>query len=188
MTDIQIRKLTGDDLLAMSEDEITGMELIDGVLVPMEGEMSPTSWGHGKVEFRFATVFGKYEDDHKDAGEFVTGEVGFYTRGNDFTTRAADIAFIRKDRLPESAEGFSRVAPDLVVEIISPGNSAADMEEKVAEWFAFGVKLIWLVYPKTKRIHVFTSPKEMHIYTAEDTLTGGNVLPDFSCKVSAIFS
>ena len=187
MVETQTKKLTGDDLLAMPQAKTSGMELIDGELVPRGGTMSPTSWRHGKVEFRLAAIFSRYQDAHK-TGEFVTGEVGFYTRGDQFTTRAADIAFIQTERIPEKTEGFLSIAPDLVVEIISPGNSADDIEAKTAEWFDFGVKMVWLIYPRTERVHVFTTPKTMRVYSADETLSVDAVLPGFSVSVAEIFA
>jgi Uma2 family endonuclease len=150
-------------------------------------KMSPTSWQHGKVEFRLAAIFSRYQDEH-ETGEFVTGEVGFYTRGDQFTTRAADIAFIQSDRIPEKTQGFLSIAPDLVVEIIPPGNSADDIEAKTVEWFDFGVKMVWLIYPRTERVHVFTTPKTMRVYSADETLTTEDVLPGFSVSVAEIFT
>ena len=149
--------------------------------------MSPTSWRHGKVEFRLAAIFSRYQAAH-NIGEFVTGEVGFYTRGDQFTTRAADIAFINAERLPEKTEGFLSIPPDLVVEIISPGNSADEIEAKTAEWFDFGVRMVWLVYPRSERIHVFTTPKTMRVYSTDETLNVDSVLPGFSVTVAEVFS
>lgn len=186
MSETTVKKLTGDDVLAMPEEATTGMELIDGELVSIEGKMSPTSWQHGKAEFRLATLLGNYADEH-GVGEFVTGEVGFYTRGDQYSIRAADIAYIRRDRLPDNLDGFLHTPPDMVVEIISPGNSASEMDAKILEWFDFGVTLVWLVYPRTQRLHVYTSPKQMHILSAEDMLEGGEVLPKFKIQVAEIF-
>ena len=79
------------------------------------------------------------------------------------------------------------VAPDLVVKVISPGNTAEEIEVKTQEWFDFGVRMVWLVYPKTKRVHVYTTPVRSILLSADGLLEGGDVLPGFSVKVSAFF-
>jgi Uma2 family endonuclease len=139
MADAQAKiLLTGDDLLKMSEEATEGYELIEGELV----KMVPTGVEHSNVENGTAFQLTLFNKQHK-LGRILTGKIGFYIRGNDRTVRAADVAFISYERLPVDAslEGYSRIAPDLVVEVISPGNTAEEMEEKVREWFDFGVQV-----------------------------------------------
>jgi len=177
-------RLTGDDLLRMGEDATTGYELIEGELV----KMSPAGLDHGDSELNVGFELKLWNRQYK-LGRVAGGEVGFYTRGNSNTVRAADALFISNERLAgiTSTEGFLHVAPDLVVEVISPGNTAEEIEVKTQEWFDFGVRMVWLVYPKTKRVHVYTTPVRSILLSADDLLEGGDVLPGFSVKVSAFF-
>ncbi len=177
-------KLTGDDLLRMGEDATTGYELIEGELV----KMPPTNFDHGVYLATVGMELNLWNRTQK-LGGVAGGEVGFYTRGNPYTVRAADLVYISHKRLKglPSTEGYLDVAPDLVVEIISPGNTAEEIEVKTQEWFDFGVRMVWLVYPKTKRVHVYTTPDRSILLSADDLLEGGDVLPGFSVKVSTFF-
>jgi Uma2 family endonuclease len=116
--------LTGNDLLKMSEEATEGYELIEGELV----KMAPTGLEHGEVELGVGAEIRAWNKRSKRGRVFV-GEIGFYIHGHDRTVRAADVVFIAYERLPKDAslEGYSRIAPDLVVEIISPGNTAEEM-------------------------------------------------------------
>jgi len=57
------------------------------------------------------------------------------------------MGFVSKDRLPSGGIGgsFSETVPDLVVEVVSPGDSASYAQEKAEMWLEAGVRLVWLV-------------------------------------------
>lgn len=184
MVSIETKQLTGDDLLKMPHGAGERYELIEGELVVI----APTGIEHGMTENDVAFPLTLWNRQH-DLGRVMTGEVGFYTRGDDHTVRAADVAYISYAALPREASltGYGRVAPDLVVEIISPGNDADEIEKKTREWLDFGVRMVWNVYPTSQRVHVFTSPDAARILNATDRLDGGNVLPGFNIQVSEFF-
>ena len=177
-------RLTGDDLLRMGEDATTGYELIEGELV----EIPLLGFHQGQHLARIGFELKIWNRQHQ-IGRVAGGKVGFYTRGDLYTVRAADAVYISNERLKggASTEGFLPVPPDLVVEVICPGNTAEEIEVKTQEWFDFGVRMVWLVYPKTKRVHVYTTPDRSTLLNADDTLEGGDVLPGFNVKVSAFF-
>jgi Uma2 family endonuclease len=107
--------------------------------------------------------------------------------------RRPDVSFVRFDRLPDgqAPKGQIRVAPDLVVEVISPGDVAEDVEEKVNEYLGAGVPLICVVYPSTRtvRLHRPRSAPAGPIsnLSGDDVITGENVLPGFTCPVREFF-
>ena len=84
-------------------------------------------------------------------------------------------------------KGFFDGIPDLVVEVISPSESAVSIAQKVEEYLFAGVKLIWLIYPQTKTITTYASHTDIQILTINDTLTGGTLLPNFAAPVNQIF-
>ncbi len=178
------RLLAGDDLLNMSETATGGYELIEGELV----KMSPTGLEHGAVELAVGAELRAWNKQYK-LGRVFVGEVGFYTRGDEHTVRAADAAFISYERLPTDTwlEGYSNISPDLVVEVISPGNSAEEIEEKTREWLDFGVRMVWIVYPKARRVHVYTSPDKPLILDSDAKIDGSDVLPGFHTPISTFF-
>jgi Uma2 family endonuclease len=185
MTEAQAKILmTGDDLLNMPEEATEGYELIEGELV----KMAPTGLEHGNVELGVGAEIRTWNKQSK-RGRVFAGEIGFYIHGHDRTVRAADVAYMSYERLPADAnlEGYSRIAPDLVVEVISPGNTAEEMEVKIREWFDFGVRLAWVIYPRTRRVHVYTTPDKPVILDADATLDGGDVLPGFSVPIAIFF-
>ena len=79
--------------------------------------------------------------------------------------------------------GFYEVVPDLVVEIVSPNDSPQYVAERVAMWHSFGVPLVWAVYPVARTVAAHPLEGPAIIYTEDDTLDGGTVLPEFQCPV-----
>ena len=107
--------------------------------------------------------------------------------------RKPDVSFIRGERFPGGRlpEGHCRIAPDLAVEVISPGDIAYEIDEKVSDYLKAGVRLIWVVYPFLQRVTVFRgTPSSLGAGSelfAGDQITGEDVLPGFSCAVAQFF-
>jgi Uma2 family endonuclease len=107
--------------------------------------------------------------------------------------RKPDASFIRSGRLAgeRSPKGHCPIPPDLAVEVISPGDLAYEVDEKVAEYLAAGVPLVWVVSPPTRRVRVYRSHASPHGSVAEltvgDMIGGDDVLPGFSCPVAKFF-
>ena len=189
-------------------DEAEQIELIDAadeIPVPLEDDATDTSYEliegelvartrtdneHGAVCGRFIRVLGGFSTQTNQKARIVDSSAAFYTRGDDKTARKPDVAFTFYSHLPatvQSVEDYMRVPPDLIVEVISPGNGATEIEEKTQEWFAFGAKLVWLVFPNSKRIHVYPNPNQSYILRAADKIEGRDVLPGFEAPVMAFF-
>src|SRR6185437_12463511 len=118
-------------------------ELIDGELVGI----APTGLGHGDHERRIGQRLGQYVDE-KQLGLLVVGEVLFRLDAEGRLARAADVAFIHRDRMPpeDDEDSVFDGAPDLAVEIVSPGDRASDVERKVDDWLTHGTRLVPNVY------------------------------------------
>jgi Uma2 family endonuclease len=106
--------------------------------------------------------------------------------------RRPDIAFVSSKRWPLDRPKSLRddawdVVPDLAVEVISPTDRAADLLDKVSEYFQAGVRLVWLVYPSQRCIHVFEAWNRIRVVTEADTLDGGEVLPGFRLPLNRLF-
>ena len=103
--------------------------------------------------------------------------------------RIPDIAFTRKERVPASgpAKGHARVRPDLVVEVISPNDVADELEEKIDDFLAAGVPLIWVVSPATRSVQVYRQGGSGTRLGPDDRLDGEDVLPGFRVEVSRLF-
>ncbi len=158
-------------------------ELIDGVVVAT----SPPAPEHGGVA---GTVSGLLFVHVRPLGlGRVLTEAGFIIRRNPDAVRAPDVAFIPAERIPP--EGLPRryweIAPDLVVEVVSPSDTPAEVLGKVREWIEAGVRLVWVVYPVTRTIQVVRSLQDLVALGIGDTLDAGDVVPGFSCPVAEIF-
>lgn len=172
--------LTAEDLEKLPSE--MHCELIDGVLI----EMSPPGNPHGRVVVKVTGVLLRAETSGLG---LVFGEGGFILRRGPDTVRAPDVSFFNAGRvLPSTSRpAFWEVAPDLVVEVVSTWDTAAEIQTKVREWLEFGVRLVWVVYPETRTVHVIRSFQERLTLSEEDTLDGGDVLPGFSFAVAELF-
>ncbi len=100
-----------------------------------------------------------------------------------------DVAFISKDHPQSEGDGFYDHAPDLAVEVISPSEHAADIDLKTQKYLEYGTKLVWVIYPKTQRIVVYSSGMQSgSTVDINGTLDGGDVLPGFTLPVRDIFA
>ena len=79
------------------------------------------------------------------------------------------------------------LTPDLVVEVLSEGNTPREMDQKLHEYFAAGARLAWYVLPNLQEVHVYTAPDRREVITSEHTLHGGEVLPGFILPVHRLF-
>jgi Uma2 family endonuclease len=183
--DMQVaeRLMTADELMNLDISDHIKVELVQGVLVTMP----PANTPHSMISSYLIILIGSFDLQHRLGGR-VTGEQGGYqfTRNPD-TVRAPDVGYISKERIAlQQSNTYFPGAPDLAVEVVS-GESASDLQDKVDEYFAYGARLVWTVFPKSKSIHVH-SPTHIDILKGDDLLKGGDVLPNFSHPVSDIFS
>jgi Uma2 family endonuclease len=107
--------------------------------------------------------------------------------------RRADVSFIRFDRLPNrrAPKGYCPVAPDLAVEVISPNDTAEEVDKKVLEWLGAGVGLVWVASPGTQSVRIHRPRGSdlglVSLLMADDMITGEDVLPGFSSLVRNMF-
>ena len=173
--------ITGEELAGMTLGGRS--ELVGGRRVML----SPTQRTHGKVEGRFYSAIAAVVA-REDLGEVMVGEVGIYTQCNPDTVQGADVLFMSHGRLAQlRGTAFLDVAPELIVEVLSPEDRWSEMRQKIREYFAIGVLLVWVADPDERSVHVFRSPTDVRVLTAEATLTGEAVLPGFSAQVGQLF-
>lgn len=101
--------------------------------------------------------------------------------------RGADIAFVSWERLPQpSPVGFPPLGPDLVVEVLSPGDRPGEVLAKVGDWLDAGARLVWVIDPQRQIARVYRQDGSETIVTANGALDGDDVLPGFSCPLASI--
>jgi Uma2 family endonuclease len=169
---------TEADVLARPAGQKHICELVDGVLV--EKAM-------GYYESLLAALLigflRRYLEEH-DLG-IVLGEAG-PLRLAPGLVRIPDVSFIAWERFPDRrlpAEPMPDLAPDLAVEILSPGNTGREMERKRAEYFAAGTRLVWIVSPGDRTVQVYTSPADVRLLGEDAILDASPVLPGFRLPI-----
>ncbi|MGQ9909799.1 MAG: Uma2 family endonuclease [Candidatus Flexifilum sp.] len=176
------RLYTVEEFAALPDDG-RFYELVDGRIVAVP----PVDPGHSFISARIARLLDSFVDD-SGSGRVSVEQAGYVLSVDPPVVRAPDVAFIRADRLDRRVGAFIEGAPDLVVEVMSPSDSAVELSEKIDAYFAAGARLLWVVYPRQRRIAVYSSPLRSQIVTEADTLDGGDVLPGFRVPVRKIFA
>ena len=175
--------LTADDLLRLYSEGIRG-ELIRGVL----HETMASGEEHGEIVMNLGIILGGFVKPRR-LGRLVASDVGVRLERDPDTVREPDLAFISAEKRPLGVRntGYIEVAPDLVVEIVSPSDRPADVVEKARMWLSYDAELVWVVYPDTRTVGVHRPDAPEVMLGEDDTLNGGAALPGFSCIVRDIF-
>jgi len=165
-------------------DDGTRQELVRGEVITSP----PARPWHGYVASEIAFVLGAFIRRHR-LGYTYAAETGFWIESDPDTVRAPDFAFISTDRLPgRSPETWQEgLVPDLVVEVVSPSDSARGVREKMEQWIGAGVRLGIVAYPRTRSVAVYRPSGEVENLGSGETLDGGDVLPGFNCRVGDFF-
>ena len=177
----QERLMTGEELAR--HPELEPCELVNGRVVPM----APAGHIHGSFEFRLGAKLVAYADE-TGRGVAMGGEVGIYTRRDPDTVRGADALFISHERYRQQGPGaFLHVAPELVVEILSPEDRPGEVKAKIREYLSIGVDRVWLVDGRRRQVRVYRSPEQVETLEIGDTLRDDEVLPGFALALSELF-
>ncbi len=174
---------TPEDLLTMPDGD--RYELIDGQLV--ERTMSTlASYVAGQVLWLLQSFCAR----NRLGWVFPEGITYQCFPAAPGQVRKADTSFIRLDRLSAAQateEGHCPIAPDLAVEVLSPNDLAYEIDRKVREFLAAGVKLVWVVNPEVRTVQVHRPEGAGAILHEQDELSGEDVLPGFRCRVGEFF-
>lgn len=155
MTVIAPRPLvTADELPSVStRHSVLGKrtELVRGELIVM----APAGGRHGQTAHKVALLVGNHVLE-RNLGRVFAAETGFLLRRDPDTVRAPDVAFVAAERLriEDIPAGFLEMAPDLAVEVTSPGDSGVAVRNKETDWLAAGTRLVWVVSPESRSIIV----------------------------------
>jgi Uma2 family endonuclease len=182
-TNAQSQVVTADQLYSQPSDGYR-YELTKGKLVMM----SPAGGRHGRIANRIAWLLSNHVLAHQ-LGEVFAAETGFLVETNPDTVLAGDVAFVEKARLAKLADDshFLPLAPDLVVEVLSPSDSFSRVEAKALLWLECGCRLVLLVDPQNENAHTYRSRHEIKVYRRDETLDAGDAVPGWSVTVAEFF-
>ena len=175
--------ITADELLQMKDDGFR-YELVRGELI----KMSPAGHQHGRIVLNFTTPLDQFVRANQ-LGAVYAAETGFKLATDPDVVRAPDAAFIRRERVNAVGltTGFWPGAPDLAAEVISPGDTHAEVEDKIADWLDAGTRLVVVVNPGTQTVALYYSRSDVRILTIDDVLDGGEVVPNWTLPVRDLF-
>lgn len=184
MTTTAQKLITAEEFARMpNPPDGSQQELVQGVVITMP----PPGGRHGVCCLKIGRRIGNYVDEH-NLGTTASNDTGFITERDPDSVLGPDICFWGRERLPEVPEGYIEIAPDLVVEVISPSDRYARIQNKVNEYLEKGVRLIWVMDPEDRSAAVLRGGQKMKVLSENDMLTGEDVLPGFSCRVGDLFA
>jgi len=177
-------RITADEFWRLCADG-KPRELVRGQVV----ETMPAGFEHGRVAQWVATQLTLYQQQIRQYLGEVVVETGFVIRYPDSeSVRAPDVAFIRKERLPDPRpHTFAEFAPDLVVEVVSPNDAYSAIRDKVEEWLHAGAAVVWVVDPLRRAVEVFRLDAPVETLREGDTLTCESLLPAFALPLTTLF-
>ena len=175
--------LTPEDLLRLEERSMP--EIVNGRLVPRG-----CGWYADGIATKVVGLIGKHVVPNKLG--VMNGARGSYQifPGDANRVRVPSVSFTRRERLSPDGlfQGHARIAPDLVVLVIFPGDPAAETFARIDDYQSAGVPLVWVVDPGTESVHVYRLDGSVARLREGDMLTGGEVLPGFEFPVARVFA
>ncbi|MBI3467412.1 MAG: Uma2 family endonuclease [Planctomycetes bacterium] len=178
-------KLISKDEFERLPDAFKRYEVEHGELV----EVEPM----GNLESSIAVFLGYLFFAHLNdptSREVMGPEARFRLARDPDVIRGCDVSYVPRDRMPggRPESGVGDYVPALAVEIISPSNTAASIAQRLDEWFAAGVQLLWIIYPQQKCVYVYPSPTDCTILRAGQTLDGGSALPGLRIPIDELLA
>jgi len=178
-------------VMLMSPDEFLVLPLSDVKAELVRGELRvtpPAGGQHGCVGTNLVGLLLSHLKGRGFGRVFGDG-AGYELVQLPRTVRCPDASFVRANRLPKEGigPGLLKLAPDLAVEVLSPSESASELEEKLDDYRACGTPLIWVVDPARRTVMIVASNSPVRWLRETDILDGGEVVPGFSCGVAELF-
>ncbi len=175
--------------------DMTSTELLEHQPLHMRSELvrgtlrvrEPAAYQHGKLAIIIGAALHTWVAPRR-LGDVVGAETGFTLRRHPDTVRAADAAFISAARVPAATtSGFAELAPDRVVEVLSPSDRQPDVLEKVDDWLTVGVRLVWLIDARSRNATVHRLDGTVAAKSSGEALDGEAVLPGFVLPLNELF-
>src|SRR5262245_37082230 len=174
------RVITDEELLNLPQDG-GSYEVVDGDLV----RMSPAGWWHEKIVARLIGRLLAFVEARNLGTVLGSNAMYVLPSGN---KRSPDLSFVAAGRLPaaERPTAFPSIAPDLAVEVVSPGDSPRPILDKVGDYLQAGVRLVWVIDPERRSAALYRSMTAVREIGPSEALEGEDVIPGFSCVLADI--
>jgi len=141
---------------------------------------------HGHLQARIGGLLDGFVRAHGLG--YVAVETGFVLERGPDTVRGPDVAFVSRARYGDTLpEHWPEFGPDLAVEVRSPSDRPGRLAEKIAQYFAAGTRLVWVIDPRERAAMVYRGPKAARMLGAEGELEGEDVIPGFRCPIRELF-
>ena len=182
--------MTAEEFIRLPKEDGWHYELAEGRLV----RMPLAGYNHDVVVSRLAVRLLPFVEE-QNLGECTLSQAGYLLSqfGEPDTVRSPDLAFVSKTRIPPSNTleriASPRLAPDLVVEVVSPSQYRPEMIERAQMWLSAGVRLVWIIWPQFKQVEVWQpeNPTPEVVLGITDILDGLDVVPGFTCPIARLF-
>ena len=176
--------VTLEQYARLPEDEFYKVEAVRGRLV-REPRPAPL---HSSVQATLIALLKNYEWA-KHTGGAVLVETEFVLSVDPLTVRTPDVAWVSAGRIPANGYTLPRwhFAPDQAVEVVSPRNTRAELDERVADFLLAGSRLVWVVDPRPRTVTVYEPGANPLLLDVMDELGAGHVLPGFHVPVLELF-
>ena len=183
MTTATQKLITAEEFFRMPQPaDGSRQELVRGVVITMP----PPGGRHGACCSKVDRRLGNHVEANR-LGTVCANDTGFVSERDPDSVRGPDISFWTRERLPEVPDGYVELAPDLAVEVVSPGDHYSRVQNKVRHYLARGVRMVWVVDPEDRSVTVYRPGNQAVILEESATLTGEDVVPGFSCRVADLF-
>lgn len=169
-------RLVPEDLLELNGN----FEFVNGAV-----EQRNVSVESSRVALRIGRTLLNFAEE-RGLGEVYGSDLLVRAFADRTEVRRPDVAFISADRVPREA-GFCLLAPDLVVEVVSPNDSAYSVRAKVDTWLDSGVRMVWIAWPEQREVQVYRQGARPETLADEDSLSGYDVIPGFDAPVASLF-
>jgi Uma2 family endonuclease len=150
--------------------------------------MSPTGGETGNRNFEMCLDLG-YWNRQNNLGKAFDSSTGFKLPNG--ATRSPDVSWVKIERwnalTQEQRKKFLPLCPDFVIELVSESDNLADTQAKMREFITNGLRLGWLINPKTKQVEIYRQNQEMEVLQSPTSLSGEDVLPGFILDLQPIF-
>jgi len=175
--------MTADELLKLHIPN-KRIELLEGVAMVRE----PAGYVHGRVTMNLTARLVLYlQGRPAPSGQLIAAATVFTLAKGPDTVRSPDIAYIRPDRVPHpETPGFPELAPDLVVDVLSPEDRPREIQQRAGQWLVAGTQVVWVVDPRRQATHVYRSDGTEEFIGTDGSLHGEDILPGFECRLEAI--